>query len=103
MAGFNPQKSSVTHYEPGEAIRRPSFKKRQPTGANMKPLPSQVGVTKGKNVHGTVSREDQFSEASVGEMAQVIGESVSPIDSHLVQIAIETEDQQVFDDVMNIL
>ena len=101
--GFNPKESSVTHYEPGEPIRRPSFKKRQPTGANMVPLPSQIGVTKGKNAHGIVSREDGYAEASVGDMAQSIGQSSSPMDNHLVQMAIETDDQQIFDEVMNIL
>ena len=84
MAGFNPQKSSVTHYEPGEAIRLLNFKKRLPIGTNMVQLLSHIGVTRGKNVHGDVSREDQFAEGSVGDMSKEVGESLSPVDSHLV-------------------
>lgn len=100
---YDPSKSCVTSEELNEPIRRPTFKKRQPTGANMVPLPGQIGVTKGKNAHGTVSREDGFSEGDVGDMAQSIGESVSGMDAHLVQMAMESGDDDVYNDVINIL
>ena len=102
--GFNPKESSVTHYEPGEPIRRPSFKKRQPTGNGAaQPLPSKIGVTKGTNPHKTVSREDQFAEGSVGDLAQYCDESVSGMDAHMIQMAIESGDDDIYNEVINII
>ena len=104
MAGFNPQKSSVTHYEPGEPIRRPNFKKRQPTGnGGAEPLPPQIGVSRGVNVHKGVSREDQYAEGSIGDLSQTIGQSVGGVDAHLVQMAMESQDDDVIDEVLDIL
>ena len=102
--GFNPKESSVTHYEPGEPIRRPNFKKRQPTGnGGAQPLPSQIGVSRGVNVHKIKGADQGYAEGDVGDMANYLGEPVSGMDSHLVQMAMESGDDDIFDQVMDII
>ena len=104
MAGFNPQKSSVTHFEPGEAIRRPNFKKRQPTGnGGAEPLPAQIGVSRGVNVHKVQGADQGYAEGDAGDLANYLDEQVGGIDSHLIEMALNSDDPEVFNEVMDIL